>query len=378
MPCRLGSVVASVASAHDEPGPDLPDGRGRGRRARRLRVPRHDGSGLAVAVGGPRPRFRGLLRHRGLALARHRPDRGPRAGRRELPQPRAPATRRSGVPELRPAVGVLRGEGRVGADPRQRRLAPGSVGSGARTRRGRAAAPDEGGRCRGHPLVAGPGARGRRHRGRRDRRASADSRRVRCRRRPGAAAHRRAGRNARRPLPTDPRPRSHPGHRRAGGDAHPGRPRDGLRSRRPDAVVATIQAWPATGRFAGRRGFDSIVQAACEIADLEAGTDGIPGAPSAQALDHSCGYLLAGAILHALACGRGARVTTSLTGAGLALLALGPTTSLAQAADDAVHLETVETPAGRLTRVRSMWEVDGVSSAVTACGSSAAVWADEG
>ncbi|WP_295702774.1 CoA transferase [Lapillicoccus sp.] len=146
---------------------------------------------------------------------------------------------------------------------------------------------------------------------------------------------------------------------RPGALDHLGLGADDLHCRRPDAVVATIQA-------------------ACGIADLEAGAGGIPGALSAQALDHSCGYLLAGAILHALACGRGARITTSLTGAGLALLALGPTTSLALAADDAVHLETVETPAGRLTRVRSMWEVDGVSSAVTACGSSAAVWADEG
>ena len=152
---------------------------------------------------------------------------------------------------------------------------------------------------------------------------------------------------------------------------------DDLHSRRPDAVVATIQAWPGGSPFADRRGFDSIVQAACGIADLETGAGGIPGALSAQALDHSCGYLLAGAILHALTAGRGARITTSLTGAGLALLALGPTASPAREVDDIAHLETVDTPAGRLARVRSMWEVDGVSSAVVAYGSSAAVWADE-
>lgn len=158
---------------------------------------------------------------------------------------------------------------------------------------------------------------------------------------------------------------------------------DELHARRPATVVATLEAWPAAGPFAGRRGFDSIVQAACGVADLEKGPDGIPGALSAQALDHSCGYLLAGAILHALASGHGARITTSLTGAGLALLALGPTPGTAHpadgadGADDDAHLETVRTPDGPLTRVRSMWEVDGVSSAVVGYGSSAAVWDDE-
>ncbi len=72
-----------------------------------------------------------------------------------------------------------------------------------------------------------------------------------------------------------------------------------LAERRPGIVVATLSAWGATGPWAGRRGFDSLVQAASGIGDLCGGPEG-PGALPAQALDHGTGYLLAAGVLRAL------------------------------------------------------------------------------
>lgn len=73
-----------------------------------------------------------------------------------------------------------------------------------------------------------------------------------------------------------------------------------LLERRPDLVVARLSAWGADGPWAHRRGFDSLVQAATGIATVEGGP-GRPGALPAQALDHGTGYLLAAAVLRALA-----------------------------------------------------------------------------
>ncbi|MFI2361696.1 CoA transferase [Promicromonospora sp. NPDC019610] len=67
----------------------------------------------------------------------------------------------------------------------------------------------------------------------------------------------------------------------------------------PGAVTGRVSAWGDAGPWAGRRGFDSIVQAASGIALLE-GRDGTPGALPAQALDHASGYLLAAGIVDAL------------------------------------------------------------------------------
>uniref|UniRef100_UPI001968ADBD CoA transferase n=1 Tax=Streptomyces scabiei TaxID=1930 RepID=UPI001968ADBD len=72
-----------------------------------------------------------------------------------------------------------------------------------------------------------------------------------------------------------------------------------LAARRPGLVVAQLSAWGAYGPWAGRRGFDSLVQVATGIAAIE-GTREQPGALPAQALDHGTGYLLAAAVLRAL------------------------------------------------------------------------------
>ncbi|MFB6814310.1 CoA transferase [Streptomyces sp. NPDC056347] len=82
---------------------------------------------------------------------------------------------------------------------------------------------------------------------------------------------------------------------------------ESLARRRPGLVVARLSAW-GPGPWAGRRGFDSLVQVATGIAAMEAGAEGgaeagagaKPGVLPAQALDHGTGYLLAAAVLRAL------------------------------------------------------------------------------
>ncbi|WP_402376432.1 CoA transferase [Isoptericola rhizosphaerae] len=84
----------------------------------------------------------------------------------------------------------------------------------------------------------------------------------------------------------------------------------------PGAVHARVSAWGAGGPWAGRRGFDSIVQAASGVALLESADGVTPGALPAQALDHATGYLLAAGVVDALAGrardGRGRDVTVAL------------------------------------------------------------------
>ncbi|MGX2997981.1 CoA transferase [Streptomyces sp. JNUCC 64] len=75
---------------------------------------------------------------------------------------------------------------------------------------------------------------------------------------------------------------------------------EALADRRPGLVVARLSAWGTAGPWAGRRGFDSLVQAASGIAHAEGTPGGEPGALPAQALDHGSGYLLAAAVLRSL------------------------------------------------------------------------------
>ncbi|MEU2546743.1 CoA transferase [Streptomyces roseolus] len=68
---------------------------------------------------------------------------------------------------------------------------------------------------------------------------------------------------------------------------------------RPGLVTARLSAWGDYGPWGGRRGFDSLVQAATGVAVTE-GSEEEPGALPAQALDHGTGYLLAAAVLRSL------------------------------------------------------------------------------
>jgi crotonobetainyl-CoA:carnitine CoA-transferase CaiB-like acyl-CoA transferase len=74
-----------------------------------------------------------------------------------------------------------------------------------------------------------------------------------------------------------------------------------LVARRPGLIVLSLSAWSHAGPWATRRGFDSLVQAACGIDACEAAGSQEPGVLPCQLLDHATGYLAAAAVLTALA-----------------------------------------------------------------------------
>lgn len=69
-----------------------------------------------------------------------------------------------------------------------------------------------------------------------------------------------------------------------------------LAERHPGLVVVSLSAW-GRGPWGERRGFDSIVQAACGIAMVESPDGSQPGRLPCQLLDHGTGYLMAAAAL---------------------------------------------------------------------------------
>ncbi|XVV02584.1 CoA transferase [Actinosynnema sp. CA-248983] len=135
---------------------------------------------------------------------------------------------------------------------------------------------------------------------------------------------------------------------------------DALLSRRPGLVVAQLNAWGWTGPWADRRGFDSLVQAGSGIAAAESDGDR-PGVLPAQALDHGTGYLLAAAVLRALAEGGGRHVRLSLAGTASWLL---HDLQRAEVGGGACHdvedwVETIDSPYGELRHVRPPVSYDG-------------------
>jgi crotonobetainyl-CoA:carnitine CoA-transferase CaiB-like acyl-CoA transferase len=106
---------------------------------------------------------------------------------------------------------------------------------------------------------------------------------------------------------------------------------DTLRGSNPSLIIGRLDGYGWTGPWAGRRGFDSLVQMSTGIAAAgrTAGQDDGNGPPvplPVQALDHSVGYLLAAGILRALtrrlSDGRLTEVRASLVGAANVLLGL--------------------------------------------------------
>ncbi|HEX7382942.1 MAG TPA: CoA transferase [Burkholderiaceae bacterium] len=139
----------------------------------------------------------------------------------------------------------------------------------------------------------------------------------------------------------------------------------GLARERPGIVVASLSAYGAAGPWAGRRGFDSLVQTASgfNVAEAQAAGDASKPRPlPAQALDHASGYLLALGALQALR--RRAReggswhVQVSLARTGLWLRELPrPGAAGFAVPDPSYHdvsdlLEESDSPYGRLTAVR--------------------------
>ena len=70
----------------------------------------------------------------------------------------------------------------------------------------------------------------------------------------------------------------------------------------PNRIEVTLDAYGWTGPWAKRRGFDSLVQMSCGIADRGAHWAGVdsPTPLPVQALDHATGYMMASAVLNAL------------------------------------------------------------------------------
>lgn len=129
---------------------------------------------------------------------------------------------------------------------------------------------------------------------------------------------------------------------------------EALAERRPGLVVGQLSAWGRYGPWRGRRGFDSLVQAATGIALLE-GSGGEPGALPAQALDHGTGYLLAAAVLRALTArcgpdGGGTRLVRVALTQTAHWLVHGPAGSPARGGglDPERWTTTKDTPMGRL------------------------------
>ncbi len=141
-----------------------------------------------------------------------------------------------------------------------------------------------------------------------------------------------------------------------------------LAERHPGLVVVSLSAWGSRGPWGGRRGFDSIVQAACGIAMAESSDGERPGAMPCQLLDHGTGYLCAAAALQALArqSAHGGTEFRELCLARTAHWLLGlprdlaaPSPAAASGDDDPAWLVTLESAQGPVTTVRPPGRLDG-------------------
>ncbi|MEU9038281.1 CoA transferase [Streptomyces sp. NPDC048352] len=142
-----------------------------------------------------------------------------------------------------------------------------------------------------------------------------------------------------------------------------------LLERWPGLVVAQLCAWGWRGPWAGRRGFDSLVQAGYGIAARCAGEGGVPGVLPAQALDHGTGYLVAAGVLRALAEGGGRALRFSLAGtaswlvreiptAGAGVPGYSPEPWLREAESGYGTLRYAASPLGDWARGPSRWGSD--------------------
>ena len=154
---------------------------------------------------------------------------------------------------------------------------------------------------------------------------------------------------------------------RPGGLAALGYAPEEVAERRPGIVYVTLSAWSESGPWAGRHGFDSLVQTATGIVAEGSAARGIeePAPLPCQALDHSAGYLAAFGAMMGLARraaeGGSWLVRVSLAAAGRWIDGLGridglaaPDPDLAAVAD---RLERRRTAFGEMTSVRCAEEL---------------------
>jgi len=141
-----------------------------------------------------------------------------------------------------------------------------------------------------------------------------------------------------------------------------------LAERHPGLVVVSLSAWGSRGPWGGRRGFDSIVQAACGIAAAESPDGERPGALPCQLLDHGTGYLAAATVLRALAvqASRGGTLFRELslarTGHWLLSQPRGAPVTTADG-DPEAWLTTIGSAEGPVTAVRPLGRLDGLELA---------------
>jgi len=132
---------------------------------------------------------------------------------------------------------------------------------------------------------------------------------------------------------------------------------EALAERHPGLVVVSLSAYGAAGPWAGRRGFDSLVQTASGFnhAEAQAFGSGPPRALPMQILDHATGHLMALAACAGLwrqqREGGSWHVHVSLARTGLWLRSLGRVADgfAAPKPDFTPYLETSDSSFGRLT-----------------------------
>ena len=159
-----------------------------------------------------------------------------------------------------------------------------------------------------------------------------------------------------------------------------------LAERHPGLVTVSESAWGYPGPWSGRRGFDSIVQAACGIAMTESPDGDRPGALPCQLLDHGTGYLAAAAALegvrrqsqaggtHAFALSLAATAAWLLRQPSPAAAAAAPATGRPASG----YLTTLQSRDGQVTTVTPPGELGGRAltwpSRLAAYGQDPAAW----
>lgn len=143
---------------------------------------------------------------------------------------------------------------------------------------------------------------------------------------------------------------------------------------RPDLIDVSLDAYGWTGPWRGRRGFDSLVQMSTGIADagMRAWARHTPTPLPVQALDHGTGYLMAYAVINALAVqqstGRGATARLSLARTAHLLTSyglIGDDTPLAPEGPGDIAAAVEGTDWGPAQRLRAPVSIDGVTLAAS-------------
>ncbi len=158
------------------------------------------------------------------------------------------------------------------------------------------------------------------------------------------------------------------------------------RALRPGLVEVTLDAYGWTGPWAGRRGFDSLVQMSSGIAEAGRRWKGTerPHPLPVQALDHATGYLMAAAVLRGLTerllegTGSTARASLARTAALLCALPTADAAAFAPQAAADTSEDVEQTSWGPALRLLPPARVEGAAMRwdlpAGALGSSVAAW----